>query len=100
MKFLFNLQTQTLKISHQDHSLILDENHQFRTLGGIGFALDYPELPRKPKRWIIFKVYSQKIKVIYKTTTLDGSLVYYNKTTPYPTSKVVEVRFSEQDRLC
>lgn len=93
MKFLFNLSTQTLQITQGEYTLILDENHHFRTLGGIGFALDYPEPPHQPQRWIIFRVYGQKVKAIYKTTSLDGSTVYSKKVVPYPTSGVVEVVF-------
>jgi hypothetical protein len=44
-KFLFNLQTQTLKIAQEDHFLVLSEDHQFRKLGGIGFILDHSEPP-------------------------------------------------------
>ena len=94
MKFLFNFQTQTLKVTSGDHSLILDENHQFHLLGGIGFALDYPEPPQKPQRWIIFKVYPQRIKVIYKDKG-----IYYQKELFHPPGGVVEVEFSEWDRV-
>ena len=92
-KFLFNLQTQTLKIPSGPKSYsVLTE--QFRTLGGIGFILDHPSDSGSPNSWIIFKVYSQKVKVIYKT---DG--VYYQRELFRPPGGVIEVEFSEWDRV-
>ena len=96
MKFLFNLQTSTLKLVKADHSLILDENRQFRTLGGIGFALDYSSgEDESPSHWIIFRVYSQKVKVIYKTP----SAIYYQRELFRPPGGVIEVEFSEWDQI-
>lgn len=91
MKFLFNLQTYTLKIVEADHFLVLTEASQFRTLGGIGFALD-PSEP--PQHWIIFSVYKEKVRVVYKVQQ-----VYYQRELARPASGIVEVEFSEWDRM-
>ena len=98
MKFLFNLTTQTLKIVETDHFLVLSErslDHQFRKLGGIGFILDYSE---PSNSWISFSVYREKVRVVYKVQQ-DGSPVYYKREIFRPSSGIVEVEFSEWDRL-
>jgi len=47
MKFLFDLQASTLKIAQGENNfLVLEEDRQFRKLGGIGFVLDYMEPSR------------------------------------------------------
>ena len=90
MKFHFNLQTQTLKIPQGKNSyLVLTK--EFCTLGGIGFILD-SEQP--PNSWIIFKISSQKVKVIYKTHA-----IYYQRELFRPPGGVIEVDFSEWDRV-
>ena len=85
----FNLTETTLKIAKEDHSLVLSE--PFYTLGGIGFALDYSN---PPQSWIIFSVQSEKVKAIYKDAE-----TYYRRELARPASGVIEVEFSEWDRI-
>ena len=89
MKFLFNLQTLTLKITQENHFLVLSE--PFYTLGGVGFILDHSE---PPNCWIIFKVYQEKVRVVYKNAE-----IYYQRELTRPASEVVEVEFSEWDQI-
>jgi hypothetical protein len=88
-KFLFNLQTLTLQIFHGEHSITI--LRQFHTLGGIGFALDHHE---PPERWIIFKVYGERVRVVHK----EVSFYYYRELTR-PPSGIIEFWFSEWDRV-
>ncbi len=92
MKFQFNLTEQTLKIAQGEHFLILSEASQFRKLGGIGFILDHFEQP--PNHWIIFSVYREKVRVVYK-----NSGTYYQREITRPASGVIEVEFSQWDRV-
>jgi hypothetical protein len=95
MKFHFNLQTQTLKLVQADHFLVLDHGRQFSYFGGIGFTLDFEE---PPQSWIIFYILQEKVRILYKTQK-DGSAVYYGRTIFRPPSGVIEVEFSEWDRV-
>ena len=89
MKFLFNLTETTLKLVKENHSLVLTE--PFYTLGGIGFTLDYSE---PSNRWIIFSVYRERVKVVYKEVG-----IYYRRELIRPSSGIVEVEFSEWDKI-
>jgi len=94
-KFRFNLQTGTLKIVEADRFLVLSEASQFHTLGGLGFTLDYTE---PSQHWIIFSVYKEKVRIVYKAPQ-TGSAIYYQRELTRPTSGIVEVEFSEWDRV-
>ena len=92
MKFQFNLTTQTLKIVKADRFLMLSkENPVFRKLGGLGFILDCSE---PPNHWITFSVQKEKVLVVYK-----NSGTYFQRELTRPTSGIIEVEFSEWDRM-
>ena len=89
MKFLFNLTEQTLKITRGEYFLVLSE--PFYTLGGIVFTLDYSE---PPACWIAFSVRKESVRVIYKNSGTS-----YQREIARPASGIIEVEFSERDKL-
>jgi hypothetical protein len=95
MKFHFNLQTQTLKLVQADHFLVLDHGCQFSYFGGIGFTLDSEE---PPQSWIIFYILQEKVRILYKTQK-DGSAIYYGRIISRPPGGIIEVEFSEWDKV-
>ena len=94
-KFLFNLQNHTLKIAKGDYFLVIPEEHQFAYFSSIGFNLN----SNQPEHQIIFSIYKEKIQVLYKLPQPDGSVVRYKRELPRPASGIVEVEFSEWDRI-
>ena len=91
LKFLFNLQTQTLKIAKEDYFLVLSEESKFFYFSSLGFNLD----PNQPEHQIIFSVYKERVQTLYKLPQPDGSVVRYKRELPRPASGIVEVEFSE-----
>lgn len=93
MKFLFNLQTQTLKVEKGEYWLILPEETQFYSpYRGIGFRLgDY-------NHWINFTLANEKVFCFYKVPYRE-EFVYYKREINRPLSGIIEFEFSEWDRI-
>ena len=94
IKFQFNLSAQTLKIVSADHFLVIFEEWKFFTqFGGIGFRLD----SEKP-HWISFHIYKEKVLCFYKFPHGE-EITYYKREVTRPLSGIIEVEFSEWDRV-
>src|SRR3954451_20372388 len=93
MKFLFNLSTQTLKIPHGENTYSVFSEATFTTpYGGLGFRLD------DYNHWINFTITKTKIVCFYKVPQGDSAL-YYRKEINRPSNGIIEVEFSERDRI-
>src|SRR3954454_15592838 len=93
MKFLFNLPAQTLKIPHGENTYSVLTEATFTTpYGGLGFRLeDY-------NHWINFTITKTKIGCFYKVPH-GASALYYRKAISRPSSGLIEVEFSQRDRI-
>ena len=95
MCFQLNLQTQTLILTKDNYSLVIPERWKFFYFNSLGFILD----PDQPKHQILFSVYKERVQVLYKFPQLDGSVIRYKREIYRPLSGVIEIEFSEWDRL-
>ena len=92
-KFLFNLPAQTLKIPRGENTYSVFSEATFATsYGGLGFRLD------DYNHWINFTITKTKIVCFYKVPQGDSAL-YYRKAISRPSSGIIEVKFTERDRI-